>query len=468
MVKYLQQIIAITLSALALAACSVQPVQPAATSGSAINKYLPQPYIKFQHADWTKNATIYQINTRQFTPEGTFRAAEKELPRLKDLGADILWLMPIHPIGEVNRKGSMGSPYAVKDYFAVNPEFGSMEDFKHFVDAAHKLGFHIILDWVGNHTAWDNVIRKDHEDWYEKDYKGKVHPTPWFDWDDIIDLDYSKPALREYMTSAMIFWVKNIGVDGYRADAAGFVPLDFWENVTAELRKIKPVFMLAEWESRDMHALAFDASYSWTWWDNMQNIAKGRADATSLFGYYAWNEKFYPKDAYRMLYATNHDKNAWEGTEYEIFGDAVESVVVLSVISEGIPLIYNGQEAGNKTRLKFFERDSIKWQPSPYYDLYKKLFALKKSNTALWNGHWGATMIQVPNNLPKEIFSFVRQNENDKVFAVFNLSNKSQKVKFKDTLYQGQYHDFTSGKVVSLNTETELSMLPWEFKVYVK
>jgi glycosidase len=169
-----------------------------------------------------------------------------------------------------------------------------------------------------------------------------------------------------------------------------------------------------------------------------------------------------------MLYATNHDKNAWEGTEYEIFGDAVESVVVLSVISEGIPLIYNGQEAGNKKRLKFFERDSIKWQPSPYYDLYKKLFALKKANTALWNGHWGATMIQVPNNLPKEIFSFVRQNEKDKVFAVFNFSNKTQKVKFNDALYVGQYHDFSNNKVVVLNADTELVVQPWEYKVYVK
>ena len=464
MTKYISFICTFAVGILLAAGCSFPQNQHAEST----HKYQPQTYVKFQHAEWTKNASIYQINTRQFTQEGTFRAAEKELPRLKDLGVDILWLMPIHPIGEVNRKGSLGSPYAVKDYFAVNPEFGSLDDFKHFVNEAHKLGFHIILDWVGNHTAWDNVIRKDHPDWYEKDYKGNVHPTPWFDWDDIIDLNYDSVGLREYMASAMKFWVQEVGVDGYRADAAGFVPQDFWETVTAELRAIKPVFMLAEWESRDMHAFAFDATYAWSWWDNLHNIAQGKADASALFGYYAWNQKFYPKDSYRLLYTTNHDKNAWEGTEFEIFGDAVDGAIVFSVISEGIPLIYNGQEAGNKKRLAFFDRDPIKWQASPYFALYKKLFALKKQNTALWNGHWGATMIQVPNNEPKKIFSFVRQNDRDKVFAVFNLSDQPQKIKFKDALYLGWYRDFSSGEKVQLMAETELVLAPWAYKVYVK
>lgn len=430
--------------------------------------YQPQPYVKFAHEDWTKNAVIYQVNIRQFTPEGNFRAAEKQLGRLKELGVDILWLMPIHPIGEVNRKGPLGSPYAVKDYFAVNPEFGTLDDFKHYVHAAHQLGFHVILDWVANHTAWDNVIRSEHPDWYTKDYKGDVHSTPWFDWDDIIELDYSSPALRKYMTDAMKYWVKDVGVDGYRCDAAGFVPQDFWDNATAELRAIKPVFMLAEWESRDMHAHSFDATYSWTWWDTMHNIAKGHADATALFGYYAWNQKFYPKDAFRMLYATNHDKNSWEGTEYEIFGDAVEAVIVFSVVSEGIPLMYNGQEAGNHKRLEFFERDPIVWKPSPIGDLYKHLFALKKSNTALWNGHWGATMIQVHNSDPKSIFSFVRQNNKDKVFAVFNFSDKPQTVTFKDSLYLGKYQNFSDGKAVTLTADTELTLAPWAYHIYVK
>jgi hypothetical protein len=211
------------------------------------------------------------------------------------------------------------------------------------------------------------------------------------------------------MTQAMTYWVREAGVDGYRVDAAGLIPQDFWDNASRELRAIKPVFMLAEWESRDMHAYAFDASYAWTWWDGLRAIAEGKADATSLYTYYAWNQKFYPKQAYRMLYTTNHDKNAWDGTEFEIFGPAVDAAIVFSFVSEGMPMIYNGQEAGNRKRLAFFERDPIQWQPSPYERLYKKLLALKKRNTALWNGEWGATMLQVPNSAPKQVFSFVRR-----------------------------------------------------------
>ncbi len=429
--------------------------------------YQPKPYVQFQHAEWTKNASIYQINTRQFTAEGTFRAAEKQLPRLKELGVDILWLMPIHPIGEVKRKGSLGSPYAVRDYLAVNPEFGTFDDFKHFVDTAHGLGLHVILDWVANHTAWDNVLRTSHPEWYVKNHKGDPSPTPWYDWDDIIDLDYDNPGLRRYMTQALTFWVREAGVDGYRADAAGLVPQDFWDNASRELRAIKPVFMLAEWESRDMHAVAFDASYAWSWWDTLRNITDGKADATALYTYYAWNQKFYPKQAYRMLYTTNHDKNSWEGTEFEIFGPAVDSAIVFSFISEGMPMIYNGQEAGNRKRLEFFKRDPIKWQTSPYGDLFKKLLALKKKNTTLWNGEWGARMVQVPNSTPKKIFSFVRQNDQDKVFAVFNLSAAPVKVTFNDQLHHGGYRDFATGKTVTVNDATRLSIPAWSYKLFV-
>ena len=422
----------------------------------------------FPHAEWSKNASIYQLNTRQFTPEGTLRAAERQLPRLKELGTTIIWLMPIHPIGKAHRKGELGSPYAIQDYFAVNPELGSMADLKRFVATAHRLGLHVILDWVGNHTAWDNVIRKDHPDWYLKNRKGQPRPTPWFDWDDIIELDYKSPGLRAYMTRALRFWVKEAGVDGYRFDAAGFVPQDYWDDVAANLRTIKPVFLLAEWESRDMHTRAFDASYAWSWWDALRNIAAGKADATSLYSYYAWNEKFYPKDAYRLLYVTNHDKNAWEGTEFETFGPALDAAIVFSVISDGIPMIYNGQEAGNERRLKFFERDPIVWKSAPHEALYKNLFALKKVNTALWNGRWGATMEQVVNSAPQQIFSFVRQNSKDKVFAVFNWSDKAQQVTFTGDLQYGSYHEFGSGTAVTLDQDSKLNLAPWSYKVYLK
>lgn len=248
---------------LSLSACSSKPADSASggASGDA-RRYYPKPYVQLTHPEWLKNATLYELNTRQFTPEGTFRAAEAHLPRLKALGVDVIWLMPINPIGVKNRKGTLGSPYSVRDYYGVNPEFGTLEDLKHFVTSAHALGMKVILDWVANHSAWDNVMVAEHPDWYERDYKGDLRPTPWWDWSDIIDLDYSKPALREYMTKAMAYWVRAADIDGFRCDVAGFVPVDFWENVRAELDAIKPVFMLAEWESRDLHARAFDATYA--------------------------------------------------------------------------------------------------------------------------------------------------------------------------------------------------------------
>ena len=435
---------------------------------AALAQDQPKEYVQFKHADWTRNASIYQINTRQFTKEGTFKAATGQLPRLKALGVDILWLMPIHPIGQAKRKGSLGSPYAVRDFRAVNPELGTLAEFRAFVDRAHALGLRVIIDWVGNHTAWDNVLMTQHPDWYARGADGKPQPTPWFNWDDIIDLDYSKPELRRYMTDAMKYWVKDVGIDGYRVDAAGLVPQDFWDNASRELRAIKPVFMLAEWESRDLHRDAFDASYAWTWWDALHDIAQGKADASRMNVYYAWGQKFYPRQAYRMLYTTNHDKNAWDGTEFDMFGPAVDAAIVFSFVSEGIPMIYNGQEAGSTKRLAFFERDPIEWKPSPYLALYQKLLALKKNNSALWNGEYGAQMVQVPNQQPKQVFSFVRDNGKDKVFVVLNLSGQPATPAFEKTLHHGAYRDFATGAKVNIDASSKFEMAPWSYRVLVK
>ncbi|MBI5951505.1 MAG: alpha-glucosidase C-terminal domain-containing protein [Chloroflexi bacterium] len=430
--------------------------------------HTPTPLVKLTHPEWSKNAVIYQINTRQFTPEGTFKAVEAHLPRLKDLGADILWLMPIHEIGQKNRKGTLGSPYAVKDYYSVNPEFGALEDLKHFVRAAHELGMHVILDFVPNHTAWDSVLAGEHPDWFSRNWKGDFHPTPWWDWSDIIDLDYSKVEVRKYISAAMQYWVREADIDGYRCDVAGFVPTDFWNVLRKELDAIKPVFMLAEWEARDLHAEAFDMTYAWTWYDTMLNIAKGEWNVSHLFIYYSWNEKAYPFDIMRMLFVSNHDKNAWNGTQFEQFGDATEAVIALSVISEGMPLVYNSQEAGEPKRLSFFEKDPIEWKEHPIGALYKKLFALKKKNTALWNAAWGARMIHVPNSAPLKVFSFVRQNEKDKVFAVFNFSAEPQSVTFEESPFHGKYVEYMSGRPAELSAASKIEIQPWDYRIFVK
>ncbi|MFZ5610336.1 MAG: alpha-amylase family glycosyl hydrolase [Pseudomonadota bacterium] len=459
------------LTALALALVALAPgatlatASPPAPDAATPSPYTPRPYVKIAHPAWSKHATLYQINTRQFTPEGTFKAAMAQLPRLKALGVEILWLMPIHPIGEKNRKGTLGSPYAVKDYYGVNPEFGTLDDLKAFVAQAHKLGMYVILDWVANHTAWDNPLTTLHPDWYARDWKGDLQPTPWWDWSDIIDLDYDNEDLRRYMTEAMKYWVREVGIDGYRCDVAGFVPLDFWNNARRELDAIKPVFMLAEWESRDLHAEAFDMTYAWSWNNAVHDIAMGKADVGALFNYYAGNEGAFPRAGMRMTYVSNHDQNAWEGTQFERFGEALEAAIVLSMVGEGTPLVYNGQEAGNEKRLAFFEKDPILWREHPIGGLYQKLIALKKANSALWNAPWGAAMIKVANSAPAQVFSFVRRNEKDRVFVVINFSSKPQTVSFEDGPHHGRYVDFATAKTVTIDGDTTMDLAPWRYRL---
>lgn len=465
--KLLRSLRFLALVALPCVALATSVVAPTPTAAD-LARHQPQPYVKVQHPEWSKHATLYQINVRQFSKEGTFAAVEKELPRIKALNVDILWLMPIHPIGEKNRKGTLGSPYSVKDYYGVNPEFGTLDDLKRFIAAAHALDMKVILDWVPNHTAWDNPLATAHPDWYQKDWHGGFRPTPWFDWSDIINLDYRSPGLRHYMTEVMKYWVRDVGIDGYRCDVAGFIPLDFWNNLRRELDAIKPVFMLAEWESRDLHAEAFDASYAWSWYEAMHKICTGQADVGALFNYYAWNEGFYPENIMRMNFVSNHDKNSWEGTEFENFRDGLDAAIVLSVVSEGIPLIYNGQEAGFNHRLLFFEKDPIVWRDHPMADFYRKLFALKKANTALWNAKWGAKMVQVVNSEGSKVFSFVRENAQDKVFALMNFSAEPRTFKLTDGPYAGSYTDFATGEKVAIAEGATLTLPAWGWRVLTK
>ena len=459
-------------TALALFACAPRPTETPQTEAAAPatqeDPYAPQPYSTVSHPDWARNAVLYQINTRQFTQEGTFAAAQKELPRLKELGVDILWLMPIHPIGEKNRKGTLGSPYSVKDYFAVNPEFGTLEDLKSFVDAAHAQGMHVILDWVANHTAWDNAMASEHPDWYERDWKGDFHPTPWWDWSDIIDLDYDQRDLREYMTRAMKYWVEEAGVDGYRCDVAGYVPLDFWENVRRELDAIKPVFMLAEYEQRDAHAKAFDATYAWSLSNSLQAIAKGKAEAAALFGYYSENESAWPEDAYRMTYTSNHDFNSWHGTDEELYGEAFKAITVITFVGEGVPLIYNGQEAGLAKRLEFFEKDPIAWRWHENADFYRKLIALKHETKSLHNGVAGARMVSVVNTRPQKVFSFVRFGADDGVFALVNLTPETQTVGFTAALHHGRFREYFSGEDAEFGADDEVILPPWGYRIFLR
>ena len=467
--------LALTLAATATAQEPAAPPTFEQTMPDAadVARHQVRPYVAIDNAPWTRDAVLYQLNTRQFTPEGTFRAAQAQLPRLRALGVDIIWLMPIHPIGVENRKGTLGSPYSVRDYYDVNPEFGTRADFRAFVDAAHAQGMHVILDWVANHTAWDNPIRAAHPDWYERDWRGRPRPTTWFDWSDIVDLDYSNPEVRAYMAGAMAYWVREYGVDGYRADVAGMVPVDFWNDVRAELEAIRPVFMLAEWEYPELHRRAFDASYAWGWQEALHNIGMRRADAGALFGWLSWDDGAWPHEAMRMLYTSNHDKNSWEGTEYELFGPALDNATVLTFVARGIPLIYNGQEGGNARRLAFFERDPIIWPATEHANaaMYRRLIAFRDAHPALHNGRWGAPMVPVVNSGHPHVFSFVRQRDGDRILALFNFSDEERTVTPTDGPFAGEWTDWRDATVrVTLSaggeTPATVTIPAWSHRIF--
>ncbi len=408
--------------------------------------YHPEAYVKLTHPEWSRNATIYEVNIRQYTPEGTFAAFAKHLPRLKDMGVDILWLMPVHPIGVKHRKGRLGSYYSVQDYYAVNPEFGNKADFKALVDTIHETGMHVIIDWVANHSAWDNPLVSEHPEWYSRGPDGGFQPTPWYDWSDIIDFDYDQPGIRQYMTEAMKYWVRETGIDGFRCDVAGFIPKDFWENVRHELDSIKPVFMLAEWESRDLHERAFDMTYAWSLWDAMHEVSKGRKTLSILNSYMAHDVNTFPPNGYRMTFVDNHDKNAWEGTPRENFGAALEACMVLQCTVSGMPLVYSGQEAGLDRPLSFFDKDRIEWKQHRFAQFYKTLFALKHHNQALWNGMYGGVMHKVDTDHPEKVLAFARSINGDRLLTLINFSPEKVKVKLKGDFYAATYRDVFSGK----------------------
>jgi len=418
------------------------------------------------HPEWSKNATIYEVNVRQYTPEGTFKAFEKHLPKLKAMGVDILWLMPINPIGKLNRKGSLGSYYSVQNYTEVNPEFGNLNDFKHLVKKAHELKMKVIIDWVANHTAWDNVWTKDHKDFFTKDKNGNFMP-PVADWTDTIDLDYGNKELWDYMINAMSFWLKNADIDGFRCDVAAMVPTEFWLAAYPKLMKIKHVFMLAEANENYLHQ-AFDMTYNWQMKDFMNDIASGKKKGADLAGFFEKEKKEYTPNDIRMNFTSNHDENTWNGTEFERLGKGSQAFAVMCQLVPGMPLIYTGQEAGMNKRLRFFDKDTVNWKPYVMRDIYTRLNKLKKINKALWNGLNGGELKSV-NCGNADVFAFTREKENNKIFAVFNFSGKTQKVKITSDAIAGKYkNSLEKGSAQTITGSYEAELQPWQYKVFSK
>ena len=337
------------------------------------------------------NSVVYEMNVRQYTPEGTFAAAQQQLPRLKDLGVDIVWLMPIYPIGVEGRKGTLGSYYAIKDYCDINPEFGTLADFDSFLAEAHRLGLRVVIDWVANHTSPDAKWTTDAPlYWYERDENGNLTYTA--DWSDTANLNYYNPDMCAEMEKSMRFWMER-GIDGFRCDMACEVPLEFWQNTIANLRAEYPgMYMLAEGEEPLLHTLSdFDASYSWELHHMMNAIARGEKNIPELLEYLAKDAERHPADAFRLMFTSNHDENSWAGTEFERMGDAAKLMAVLTfTLPGGQPLIYTGQEMGWNKRFEFFEKDPIPaWEENEYTDFYKWLIKVRHDNPALAAGDQG-------------------------------------------------------------------------------
>lgn len=419
------------------------------------------------HVEWSHNAVIYEVNIRQYTPQGTFKAFEMELPRLQKMGVDILWLMPVNPLGQKNRKGSLGSYYSVRDYLAVNPEYGTKQDLTDMVKKAHELGMKVILDWVANHTSWDNPLITKHPGWYKKDSTGKIVP-PVADWSDVAALDYSQPALREYMTEALVYWIREADIDGYRCDVAGMMPIDYWNKAVPEIRKIKPLFMLAEEEKPLMHDTAFDATYSWDLFHAMNAVAQGKKPATVIDSVYREELKKYPKDAYRMRFTSNHDENSWNGTEFERMGEGARTFAVLTFTFPGIPLIYSGQESAMNRRLRFFDKDTIPWGNYPLESFYTKLIELKKKHTLLNAGETGGDFIKVQTSRDQVVYAFIRRADKNQIFVLLNFSGQTQTAKLKGTDYPGNYEEAFTGEQRNFGDNENFTLKAWEYQVFIK
>lgn len=423
------------------------------------------------HPDWSYNAVIYEMNVRQYTPEGTFAAAAEELPRLQKLGVDVIWLMPIYPIGVDQRKGTLGSYYAISDYCAVNPEFGTMADFEDFLARAHDAGFKVILDWVANHTSPDAVWESGKpSDWYVRDSLGNT--VTQYDWTDIAELNYDNKDMREEMRRSMRFWLDK-GVDGFRCDMACEVPLDFWRETLPELRKEYPgTYYLAEGENPELHRDAFDASYAWELHHLLNDIAKGKKSASDLKAYIGKDAAACPPEAFRLMFTSNHDENSWAGTEFERMGDAADVMALLTfLLPSGQPLIYTGQEIGYDHRFEFFEKDPVPaWEWNERSDFYRSLVDMRHAHPALAAGEKGGA-IEYLDTDAADVLVFSRSvsasesldGEADEVIAAVNLGAEDADIFLP---FDGEAAEYFSGKTYSGGEE--VSLPAWSWLVFVR
>lgn len=438
--------------------------------------------------DVIETAILYEANIRQYSPEGTFEAFTRDIPQLKELGVKVIWLMPVHPISETNRKATgggfvsdiedeaerakyLGSYYAISDYRGINPEFGTKEDFKNLVRTAHENGMYVILDWVANHTGWDHNWLKENPDYYTKNDQGEIidpidpQTGESWGWTDTADLNYDNKDLWKAMIADMRYWVEEHEIDGFRADVAGEVPTEFWEEAVKEIRDVRPVFMLAESEKKDLFHSAFDMGYNWEGHHIKNELAQGKMTVKSWDDYMTKIDTTYQADDVLLNFITNHDENSWNGTIKERMGDAAETFLALSYTIPGMPLIYSGQEYDMEHRLKFFEKDSIPKTKGKVWPVMVKLGELKNSTKALHGGKDAAGYERLSTTQDEKVLAFKREKHGEELIYVANMSKTAVTFIIK---INGEFENFADSQTVELKEDMEMNFQPWEYRIFIK
>jgi glycosidase len=425
----------------------------------------------FKTVDWIKDKTIYEVNLRQYTEAGTFKAFESHIPRLKEMGVEVLWFMPVTPISEKGRKGSLGSYYACSSYTKLNAEFGTEQDFLSLIQLAHKHEMKVMIDWVANHTGRQHEWMDQHPDWFSQDIDGNF--TERNGWEDVVDLNFENQAMRAALIGAMQYWVRTFNIDGFRCDMAHLVPLDFWHSARKACETIKPLFWLAECEDIAYHSV-FDASYAWSWMHATTKIVNEQSGVNEIYNI-LHDYAQYPQGAYKLFFTSNHDENTWNGTEYEKYGIAAKAWAVFTFIWKGIPLLYSGQELPNHKRLDFFDKDKIEWTNQPLLGaFYKTLIELRKNNPCIIKGD----SFNLPTN-SNQVMAFLRYdhpsekksvNESQKqiILILLNFSHQIQKVELEHDYLKGPFLNAFSGLSYTFNKQESFELMPGDYLVYVR
>ena len=420
----------------------------------------------FSPVEWSLKTNLYEVNLRQYTPEGTFKAFAQHLPRLKEMGVHTLWFMPITPISKEKRQGTLGSYYACSDYVGTNPEFGSIRDFRDLIKQAHNSGFKVIIDWVANHTGWDHVWIKSNPEFYKRNAAGEFYDSN--NWHDVIDLNYYDHSMRRKMVEAMKFWVTECDIDGFRCDMAHLVPLDFWRDARIQLDAVKPLFWLGETEHINYQAV-FDCSYAWHWMHETEKFSKEQIGVPDLVNTLKGYEQKTGRGATHLFFTSNHDENSWNGTEYEKYGPGAKAFAVLSCTWNGLPLIYSGQEIPNIERLKFFDKDPIQWtNKNLMHDFYRILMELRKRNPALEPVGPKSQLSFIKTDVEQFVLGWRRVSGKNEVISLLNLSSHPHKVKIEDDEISGTYTDVFENSKHDFSKERMATMGAWDFLVLEK